>query len=111
MSTDLTKIAEVIAKPNAVALLEKIANGNGGKIQYRGRERRLSRAIVSIRGVEIAAEYLVDGAFLSATETDPAEFPECDLKRAEIGGVDVTWLLEGTTTWDEITQAVEAGWK
>jgi hypothetical protein len=91
--------------------MEKIVNGSGGKVLIRGQLRRMSRAVIEIRGVQIVAEYFPEGCFMPATATDPAEYPCCDLRKVEIGHVDVTRLIEDSELWDEITLAIEREWR
>lgn len=92
-------------------IANQILNYSGGKAYVRGQVKRLHRATVNLQGADIDVEYLVHGSFLPATETDPAEFPECDIRTVEIGHQDVTLLLRDTSLMEAIAAAVEAGWR
>jgi hypothetical protein len=88
---------------------EKIFNGSGGKLLCRdGKSRRMSVASVSLCGVELHVEYTAEGGYMPATDTDPAELPMCVVRVVEIGGVNVTALLE--SRHDEIAELIEQQW-
>ncbi len=108
--TDLTTLAQQLAtKEGAAAVLDRYArvhNGDGGRDLRTA--RRLNSTIVRLDGVEIQVEYDTHGTYMSATDVDPEEFPVCIVKRMEIGGWDVTRLLESRV--DEVASAVERSW-
>lgn len=91
--------------------LSRIYNGNGAKYESRGKLKRAERTIVELEGTDIAVEYFVEGFYMEATATDPAEYPVCVVKRMEIGGVDVTNLLSDTRIEENVAELIEEGWK
>ena len=101
--------ARALSDPLAVA--ERIHNANGHKYPVRGDFKRASRAVVTIRGCEIAVEYFTDGYYLPATDIDDACFPSCDIKSIEIGNQDATRFLDDTSLAEEIREAVERSWQ
>ena len=64
--------------------------------------------MIRLDGVEIQVEYDTSGTYMQATDVDAEEFPVCIVKRMEIGGWDVTRLLEARE--DEVCSAVERQW-
>jgi hypothetical protein len=90
---------------------EFIANHNGDVIHRNGHSKRLSRETVSYMGVDIDVHFDVEGYYMPATETDPAEYPLCVVRKLEINGTDVTRLLHDTRAEDEIAELIEEGWK
>lgn len=90
---------------------EHIENRNGDVRHVRGQARRMSRETVSYKGVDIDVHYDVEGTYMPATETDPAEYPLCVVRKMEINGVDVTRLLADTRTEEELAELIEEGWK
>lgn len=93
------------------ALPANIQNHNGDTYMVRGKLRRLSFASIEMDGVEFSVHYEVDGYYMPATDTDPAEYPVCVVKKLEIGGQDVTRLLADTRICEHIAEKVEAGWR
>ncbi len=69
---------------------------------------RADRTTVTLQGVDIHVDYFVVGAWLEATNDDPAEAPTCDVQMVEIGGVNVTRLLRDTRLMEEIEERVDA---
>lgn len=90
---------------------EHIENRNGDVRHVRGQARRMSRETVSYKGVDIDVHYDVEGTYMPATETDPAEYPLCVVRKMEINGADVTRLLADTRTEEELAELIEEGWK
>ena len=59
---------------------DQIFNYSGSKFSVRGDTKRAHRTVILFKGLDLAVEYFADGAFLAATETDPAEIPQCLIK-------------------------------
>lgn len=96
MSTDLRDIAQ------------RVANYNGGKYHdRRSHAKRAHRTEISYQGVPLVVEYFLDGEFMSATDTDAAEFPCCLVQAVEAGGVDITAIVDT----DAIAERIEQGWR
>jgi hypothetical protein len=87
---------------------EQIFNGSGGKLHTKAGTRRMSVASLTLCGVDLQVQYTAEGGYMPATETDPAELPMCVVRVIEIGGVDVTALLE--SKHDEIAELIEQQW-
>jgi hypothetical protein len=88
-----------------------IANYNGDTTLTRHGVKRWSLATVEYEGVDITAHYEVDGVYLPATETDPADWPVCVVRKLEIGGCDVTRLLSGSRIAERVAEIIEEGWR
>ena len=90
---------------------QHIENRNGDVLCRNGRSKRMSLEVIEYMGVDIAVHYDVDGYYMPATDTDPAEYPLCVVRKLEINGTDVTRLLSNTRAEEEIAELIEEGWK
>lgn len=91
--------------------IEKIFNGNGPKEFRRdGTAKRLHSAWISHKGIDLQIEYDVDGTFMGATNTDPAELPVCLVKHVKHQGEDIMSILSESML-DELASRVEQEWK
>jgi hypothetical protein len=88
-----------------------IQNYNGDTTLTRHGVKRWSRTSVTYSGVDLDVHYDTEGFYAPATETDPAEYPLCVVKKLEINGADVTRLLSGTRIAEEIAERVEQAWR
>lgn len=80
----------------------------GGMWLRKGRHaQRAIRTTVTIKNVDFDVEYVTDGYYVAATETDPAEYPTATVMGAQIGGIDVWHLFRDTAIGEDITEAVE----
>jgi hypothetical protein len=102
---------------------DRIFNGNGSKkVTRTGSWRRQNRIPIEFRGMRLLVDYDADGAYMPATDTDPAEYPICQVKSVEISAhgrsqsgewvpvlIDATELLKDFE--DEIASRVEQSWE
>ncbi len=86
-----------------------IRNGLG-RIYEKPTPRRSHKSYVTYRGVDLTVEYLEEGTYLSATETDPAEFPIANVKAVFVGEQEITGLF-GESMRHELEELVESTWK
>lgn len=83
-----------------------VENFKGGVFISRNGSRRMSRTSVTVKGIDFDVEYLVDGAFLAATDVDAEERPTVDLRIVEINGEEVQHVLSESVL-EAITCAIE----
>jgi len=91
------------------ATTDTILNHAGGKLLTRTGAKRLHRTSICFMGVDLDVEYDTQGCFMSATETDAADYPMCIVKVIEVAGVDVTRLLSAHES--DIAERIEATWR
>lgn len=62
---------------------------------------------VTWKSTLFTVDYLLDGTYLPATETDPAERPTVEIMGVQVGSVEVWHWLRDSYVGEELQQAVE----
>lgn len=88
-------------------------NFAGGKYFSRsGHPKRLHRAHIWVKGVEVFVEYELDGQYMAATSTDPAEYPYAIVKSIECAKhTDILPLLEAGVSVEDVADSLERTWR
>jgi hypothetical protein len=125
MSTDRTTLSDILAAAAAVTqacvstqhepaaltaeqIANRIYNAGGSKYITRRGLQRASLTTVTLKGVDLAVEYTVSGAYCPATHDDPGCMPCADVRTVSVGGVDITRLMGEHIS--DIEERIEAQW-
>jgi hypothetical protein len=92
------------------ATYDEIYNGSGGKLLRKDRAVRMHSTTLHYNGVELQLEYTASGGFMPATETEPAEYPTCEIHLIKTAhGDDITAIVP-ESLFAELAERVEREW-
>lgn len=74
---------------------------------HNGQVQRSLCVDVTWKGTTFTVDYLLDGGYLPATDTDAAERPTVEIMGVQINGCEVWGWLRDSYVGEELQQAVE----
>jgi hypothetical protein len=69
--------------------------------------QRAQRIDVTFKGTTFLIEYTLDGRYLAATASAPAEKPDAIIHSASVNGIDIWHLIAESYVGEELIQALE----